>query len=297
MRPGYAADDIYMMVEDEFHSIAQSFTKHIHHAEYVRLKRLAKSRGEGTLQAIARPTDQRTEQSRATQLKVAAGANSKKAHGGVKKIADFADESEDDAYMFDPQLAGLMGGSQKAEKDLTGMARGKAKTRAAAGFAASPERKRGLKVEETKIEKAVFADASDDTDDTDDLDCSPRKVRARRPLQADVPKRSVNPKDVIDTKHATEREPKKLGGFFERFAQTSGTRRASSAVIKPSREMPEIATAKPVATTTQSDFISEDSPPPRPKPTSLLSRSRLTKNKAQEEKERKEAIEVPTFFY
>ncbi|KAI4167135.1 MAG: hypothetical protein LQ348_007719, partial [Seirophora lacunosa] len=40
MRPD---DEIYMMVEDEFLSTAHLFTSHLHHAEYMRLKTLARS--------------------------------------------------------------------------------------------------------------------------------------------------------------------------------------------------------------------------------------------------------------
>jgi hypothetical protein len=43
MHEGYHADDIFMMVEDEFQAVAQSFTHHLHHAEYVRLKKIARA--------------------------------------------------------------------------------------------------------------------------------------------------------------------------------------------------------------------------------------------------------------
>ncbi|KAL8686176.1 MAG: hypothetical protein Q9218_007296 [Villophora microphyllina] len=44
IRPGLSADDIYIMVEDEFLSTASLYTSHLHHAEYIRLKNLAKAR-------------------------------------------------------------------------------------------------------------------------------------------------------------------------------------------------------------------------------------------------------------
>ena len=43
MIPGYQNDDKYRMVEDDFYSIAQSFTAHLHHAEYRRRKKQAKA--------------------------------------------------------------------------------------------------------------------------------------------------------------------------------------------------------------------------------------------------------------
>lgn len=45
------------MVEDEFHAVAQSFTQHLHYAEYVRKKKEAKTQNEATMRALARPTD------------------------------------------------------------------------------------------------------------------------------------------------------------------------------------------------------------------------------------------------
>ena len=42
MMSGYDRDDIYMMVEDEFQSVAQDFTRHLHRAEYRRLRQRAK---------------------------------------------------------------------------------------------------------------------------------------------------------------------------------------------------------------------------------------------------------------
>lgn len=44
MRPGFDEDDAYMMVEDEFQAVAQSYTAHLHHAEYKRLMKLAKEK-------------------------------------------------------------------------------------------------------------------------------------------------------------------------------------------------------------------------------------------------------------
>lgn len=44
MREGVDGDDVYMMVEDEFQTVAQSFTAHLHMAEYRRLKQEARER-------------------------------------------------------------------------------------------------------------------------------------------------------------------------------------------------------------------------------------------------------------
>ncbi|KAK5658301.1 hypothetical protein OQA88_2276 [Cercophora sp. LCS_1] len=55
MIPGPQHDDAYRMVEDEFQSIAHEFTRHLHAAEYQRLRNLAKEQGEQTLRNIERP--------------------------------------------------------------------------------------------------------------------------------------------------------------------------------------------------------------------------------------------------
>lgn len=48
-------DDKYRMVDDEFLHIAQRFTAHLHHAEYDRLKTLAKVQNAATIREIERP--------------------------------------------------------------------------------------------------------------------------------------------------------------------------------------------------------------------------------------------------
>ncbi|KAG7288130.1 hypothetical protein NEMBOFW57_007653 [Staphylotrichum longicolle] len=55
MIEGIDHDDMYRMVEDEFLSVAGDFTRHLHAAEYQRLKGLAKSENAETIQNISRP--------------------------------------------------------------------------------------------------------------------------------------------------------------------------------------------------------------------------------------------------
>ncbi|USW56784.1 hypothetical protein Slin15195_G101030 [Septoria linicola] len=110
LQPGYAADDGWMMVEDEFYSTAQIYTRHLHQEAYVNLKKRHKARGQETLAALARATDGRTQQSRQLQLKLKAEENAKKRKQAMAN--DSGSEDDDDEYMLDPQLAGLMTGSQ-----------------------------------------------------------------------------------------------------------------------------------------------------------------------------------------
>jgi hypothetical protein len=61
MEEGLDGDDAYIMVEDEFQAVAKGFTQHLHHAEYVRLKNLAKTQNASTINTISRPVDSITE--------------------------------------------------------------------------------------------------------------------------------------------------------------------------------------------------------------------------------------------
>ena len=70
MRPGLEQDDIWVMVEDEFLSTAHLYTSHLHKAEYLRLKKLARAQNASTIQNIARPVDDRTEQSMESRKKM-----------------------------------------------------------------------------------------------------------------------------------------------------------------------------------------------------------------------------------
>jgi len=55
MIDGIDYDDRYRMVEDEFLAVAGEFTRHLHAAEYQRLKGLAKSKNAETIDNISRP--------------------------------------------------------------------------------------------------------------------------------------------------------------------------------------------------------------------------------------------------
>ncbi len=55
MLDGIENDDGYRMVEDEFLSVAGEFTRHLHAAEYQRLKQLAKAQNAETIRNISRP--------------------------------------------------------------------------------------------------------------------------------------------------------------------------------------------------------------------------------------------------
>lgn len=187
MRPGFAADDIFMMVEDEFYSTAQLYTGHIHHAEYTRLKKLHRSRGQETLAGLGRGTDGKTEQSKALRMKMESLELAKKQKQTLRKLradeasgSDEADGSEaEDEYMQDPTLSGLMKASQMApSQDLSGLVNPKANTRAAASYSQSPYKafrtKDVLAEDKQSQRRKPISKVDEDEDESDDHDAIAR---------------------------------------------------------------------------------------------------------------------------
>jgi hypothetical protein len=152
MRPGLDADDIYIMVEDEFQSIAQFYTQHLHHAEYKRLKRLARSHRAEESARISRPTVggevskersmQKAQEDRTERANAAITGTGVRSKGGCKVNArETSDEGDSDIEVMrddDPwvgtTLQSLMTIGSGGSKSLVGLQGISANTRAAAGL-------------------------------------------------------------------------------------------------------------------------------------------------------------------
>jgi hypothetical protein len=137
MHEGYDADDIFMIVEDEFQTVAQSFTHHLHHAEYVRMKKKARTAPPPT---SATPLDgMRAETKNKLEAKDLSSRQNRaiKDMIGVTGLASPEEEEEEKAN--DPwqgtSLAGLMSkdGTQ-TRTALVGLEQIPSSTRAARGF-------------------------------------------------------------------------------------------------------------------------------------------------------------------
>ncbi|TKA76268.1 hypothetical protein B0A55_01846 [Friedmanniomyces simplex] len=263
MHEGYTADDIWTMVEDEFHSTAQAFTQHIHHAEYVRLKKLAKSRGADTLQTITRPTDGRTAQSNGTELRLEAEEKARQAKSGLKG-SGVGDESEedDDEYMHDPQLAGLMTGSQREAQDLTVLAKARSNTRAAAGFTKSPQkvRRKQQLAEETSrnsVRSRAKQTVSENEDsDENDLDGPSRARQASKPkFLAARPSKASNG-SVSGTEKA-DKQPE-ASGFFKRFTSAADENTHSSKASAAQTSRVSASSTKTAASSSKPPLPSAD---------------------------------------
>lgn len=210
MLEGYDRDDIYVMVEDEFHAVARSFTKHLHHAEYERFKALAKERNSSTASTISRPVDSITAMRAETKKKKEAEARDAKNKATLERfrnptkmqrsesdISDPEDQDKDTRSWKGTALQDFMRRSiKKNQTSLIGLGGVKSSTRAAAGYSKSEKKststaarsfdlaphKTCLEKEKTRL--SPESSTSDGTE-TDDLDAP----AAKRAMQ----KQSRNP--------------------------------------------------------------------------------------------------------
>ncbi|KAL4968432.1 uncharacterized protein BDV14DRAFT_197211 [Aspergillus stella-maris] len=211
---GLNADDIHIMVEDEFYAVAQTFTRHLHYAEYVRRKREAKDRNADAIRDIARPTDGRTVVSEEMRSRMKAEKLDQRQEewlDGVlgKRGEDSAgdEEVEEESSWAGTHLQELILSPRRA-RSLVGLKGMRSSTRAAAGFA--PETARpgtgvglgrnggrvrfddddnlGNRVNESKTEPAILDET---TDDDGDLDAGVRRSSPTAPRANNVPSRST----------------------------------------------------------------------------------------------------------
>ncbi|KAH6631522.1 hypothetical protein F5144DRAFT_511153 [Chaetomium tenue] len=146
MIEGIAHDDQYRMVEDEFRAVAGDFTRHLHAAEYQRLKGLAKSRNSETIESISRPVT-REMTDLVKRRHVALDASSKQRQAVAKTLGKRAsrDGSDEEASSRRPatsSLQGLMDSPRKPTVPLTSLpgSRPSSSYRGTAG--GSPSRRR-----------------------------------------------------------------------------------------------------------------------------------------------------------
>ncbi|KAJ0414225.1 hypothetical protein BJY00DRAFT_35353 [Aspergillus carlsbadensis] len=187
LKEGLDKDDIYIMVEDEFYAVAQTFTQHLHYAEYIRRGREAKLQNAAKIEYIARPTDGVTPMSEALKKKYAAEALRARQKDGVDPpdengtrndvkdiLGDDIEEEEENSWAG-THLQDLML-SPRRVRSLVGLQEIRSSTRAAAGFAQARGSGRramnggggGGPVEE--VEKEPSSPDETTEDDDDDLD-------------------------------------------------------------------------------------------------------------------------------
>lgn len=162
MRP---SDERYIMVEDEFLSIAQTYTRSVHRAEYERLQLLAKTKNATRISEIQRPVDGVTRMSKETLLKHELAAKELarqdilKGLPGIKKKGDIDDSDSDverrvaQSVWGKSSLGMLMCSPKKRERNLSARWKINPDTRAAAGFKAA-------EVDGDAVKRRLFAAAA-----------------------------------------------------------------------------------------------------------------------------------------
>lgn len=328
MHPGLSADDIYIMVEDEFLAVAQTFTKHLHHAEYIRLRNAARDRNAPTISNISRPVDSITTMREETRRKKEAEAREVKMKAAIESIkvpkrakglsdesdvSDFEEERQDDPWQGTQLQRFMTTSPKKTLTGLTGLQGVISHTRAAAGYS-KPEKRpsQPTKLFEptrphagastTSTVTQAPSGSSSDTDD-DDLD-APSRLPSRPPQAAPSrppttaakftpsPTSRAPPHQLAKAKAPTS-SPAKL----PQRSFLDPTPRAAPTLVPQSSSKPS---RRPVPR--------DPSPPLRPEPSqephSSLSqvRQRLKARREREEKERKKSgsgmgvDEIPVFL-
>ncbi|KAJ6062205.1 uncharacterized protein N7446_006325 [Penicillium canescens] len=136
---GIERDDGWVMVEDEFYAVAQTFTQHLHYAEYLRRRKEVKAENAAALGVIERPTDGRTPVSKEAERQREREAFRQRQKAGLARLdgqnpdEQIDDHEEDDQRWTGTHLHDLMTSPRKA-RSLAGTHVLKSSSRAAAGF-------------------------------------------------------------------------------------------------------------------------------------------------------------------
>jgi len=267
MRPGLSADDIYIMVEDEFLSTARLYTAHLHRAEYQRLKLLSRSRPP-IASALDRPVDSITEMRAETKKKKEAEKQAgrvqrmfggweqaRKVRGGDEESGLEEDGERGDEVGVGTVLKSLMKKSSRENmRSLTGLHGVRSSTRAAAGFERA-ESGRGKEEKESIMKEfgkpvrkgedvEVQSEEETEEGDSDDLDAPTMRKAAKRmePTKTHVdPTGSVKPVQRSGLKNSRAAGPPSSPPERQRSPSPSPLRRSKKAVLERLRARREQA--------------------------------------------------------
>ncbi|KAK3502347.1 hypothetical protein B0T13DRAFT_166413 [Neurospora crassa] len=224
MIEGLRYDDRYRMVEDEFLSVAGEFTRHLHAAEYQRLRNLASSRNAETIDDISRPVTgapMSAVERRHARLETAA----RQQRGLAKVLGKRVDHNSDpeDKPWTGTSLQGLMDSPRKKKVPLH---RSLSSLSASAGFRAATRSNPSLELAvhmqgRLGNRKPPSEDKGDDSEDDDSaLDghtsWSPKLHRAR---VTEIPSVSM-----LSARNTTESRPFQTSAHASRASSDQGTR-------------------------------------------------------------------------
>lgn len=221
---GLDKDDAWIMVEDEFYAVAQTFTQHLHYAEYVRRTKEAKARNAANFGELDRPTDGRTAIPKNVQRKHEAEELAARQKAGLGPVlggnADEHEDTEDEKMWAGTHLHDLLTSPRKA-RSLAGVQTIKSATRAAAGYgqaaaSTSSQAKASSGDEPPSPSTAAEVqrmDVDEETASDDDLDLevttAPAPVRRQAGNQSgQVSSSSVSTEKTRSTEKPTASSPK-----------------------------------------------------------------------------------------
>lgn len=234
------------MVEDEFYVIAQSFTQHLHYAEYIRRKKEAKSKSARALKDIQRPTDGHTKLPKEAERKKTIEALAARQKAGLAQL-EIPEEAKDDSDDDDDtwagtHLHGLMTSPRKSRQLVCAHAV-RSSTKAAAGFGqASGSRNeragpisRAAAAHIVEINEETASNEDNDlngetaSEEDDDLDGQARPVRIHQSdgVQTHGSTRTAQPRNIRSTRRSLHKtstpkeekvrvQPRPANGFKSR---------------------------------------------------------------------------------
>jgi hypothetical protein len=321
MRPGLEQDDIWVMVEDEFLSTAHLYTSHLHKAEYLRLKKLARAQNASTIQNIARPVDDRTEQSMESRRKMEGATQRimgeramRNLQGDMQLMGRGEDEDEEeDPWMRDPRLKGLMTQRENSTQ-LSKIAGIRSKTRASAGYAQAsqlqvtnrevdnmdeaevPVRRAPVKPKTISVDQTVDEDEDSDSDDLGGPARSYAKPLPRPTNKVETSTRTASRTSYPPTTSNATSE-KRMDSFHSLKAKPS-TERVQS---RPNQSSSSSANLKNVSSDISMDLDDFDGFPKRQTlPNRMAGRLGRRKDGSKDDEKKRPSLkaeEVPTFLF
>ncbi|KAI7516752.1 hypothetical protein KC331_g21965 [Hortaea werneckii] len=229
-----------------------------------------------------------------------------------------SDEEEEDDYMHDPLLSGLMAGSQRVDQQLASMPKAKSYIRAAAGFTKSPQKSRPWRDVEPEdafpSRKAVAAASSDShrqgnssEEDDDDLDAKPKQPSR----VTSKPKVSYNKfvKEESSTPMPnTAKDLPKHQGLFKRFREPPIENDRDERNIKKetdvrktnenqTRPFSALVDSPPPETASGKGKSQAEGPGPRANGFLAMRKARKEKQKREEEEKAKNDVAIATFAF
>ncbi|CAG8034057.1 unnamed protein product [Penicillium salamii] len=197
--PGLHRDDRWVMVEDEFYAVAQTYTQHLHYAEYVRRRKEVKENHGIPAEDIERPTDDRTPLPQRVETQRELNTLRERQTSGLAHLVEERSnevEGDDDELWVGTHLHGFMSSPRKS-RSLAGHQIPKSSTRAAAGFGQLPvararvnsigsftSEKKRADVETIDLDEETASGSDDDLDNRGPARMAPPPKRAQSVMQS-----------------------------------------------------------------------------------------------------------------